>query len=64
MRQEEDEAMAKGKTHWRKWISPAKNSLQMKITLRYVSPPIWRRVVVPDNITLGDLYNRGFGSWQ
>ena len=48
--------MAKGKTHWRKWIPPAKNSLQMKITLRYVSPPIWRRVVVPDNITLGDLH--------
>ncbi|HUJ09943.1 MAG TPA: plasmid pRiA4b ORF-3 family protein [Verrucomicrobiae bacterium] len=36
--------------------SPAKNVLQLKVTLRDISPPIWRRVVVPDNFTLGDLH--------
>jgi len=48
--------MPKSKTPERRWIPPAKNALQLKITLRYVSPPIWRRVVVPDNFTLGDLH--------
>jgi hypothetical protein len=29
---------------------------QIKITLREISPPIWRRVQVPSNMTLGDLH--------
>src|SRR3989442_1757590 len=34
----------------------AANALQLKITLRYLTPPIWRRVVVPDTFTLGNLH--------
>jgi Plasmid pRiA4b ORF-3-like protein len=30
--------------------------LQVKITLRYIKPPIWRRLLVPDNCTLGTLH--------
>jgi len=37
--------------------SSATNAFQLKITLRYVTPPIWRRVVVPDDFTLGNLHN-------
>lgn len=49
--------MPKSKTRECRWIPPAKDALQLKITLRYISPPIWRRVVVPDNFTLGDLHH-------
>jgi hypothetical protein len=37
-------------------VPPPGNALQLKITLRYLKPPIWRRVVVPDNYTLSDLH--------
>ena len=32
------------------------NAFQLKIALRYITPPIWRRVVVPDDFTLGKLH--------
>jgi hypothetical protein len=38
------------------WVPPAENILQLKVTLRYIQPPIWRRIAVPDNFTLGDLH--------
>jgi hypothetical protein len=42
------------------------NRLQLKITLENIVPPIWRRVVVPEDITfkkLHDIIQRAFG-WQ
>jgi hypothetical protein len=33
-----------------------RRTLQLKIILKGSKPPIWRRVLVPDNITLGDLH--------
>ena len=35
---------------------PGPTLWQMKVTLRYIQPPIWRRIVVPDTITLGALH--------
>jgi hypothetical protein len=29
---------------------------QLRVALRYIQPPIWRRVLVPDNWRLGDLH--------
>ena len=31
--------------------------LQLKISLAHISPPIWRRVLVPANFTLAELHN-------
>ena len=39
------------------WTPPAKNAIQLKVALKYIRPPIWRRVVVPDNFTLGQLHD-------
>ena len=33
------------------------NALQLKITLRYIRPPIWRRLLVADTFTLGNLHH-------
>jgi hypothetical protein len=30
---------------------------QIKVTLRDSRPPIWRRILVPDNITLAKLHS-------
>ncbi len=43
-----------------------KNVYQIKITLKVIKPPVWRRVVVADNINLHDLHNiiqAVFGWW-
>jgi len=34
-----------------------KQNIQIKIALRYIKPPIWRRVIVPDNCTLAKLHD-------
>ncbi len=44
------------RTSERTAASAAQNALQLKITLRYVKPPIWRRVLAADNITLGEFH--------
>lgn len=48
--------MPKSKGRKARWVPPARNMLQMKITLKYIRPPIWRRIAVPDNASLGDLH--------
>lgn len=35
----------------------AEQILQLKISLDHISPPIWRRVLVPDSMTLGELHD-------
>ena len=37
-------------------IPPPTAIYQLKITLKDIKPPIWRRVLVPDNFLLGDLH--------
>ncbi|HEY3376406.1 MAG TPA: plasmid pRiA4b ORF-3 family protein [Armatimonadota bacterium] len=37
-------------------VDPAKTVYQLKITLKYLSPPVWRRVLVKSNITLEKLH--------
>ncbi|RDJ98501.1 plasmid pRiA4b ORF-3 family protein [Cupriavidus lacunae] len=36
---------------------PATPVLQLRIALRGLSPPVWRRVLVPEHLTLGQLHN-------
>ena len=38
------------------WVPPAEKAIQFKVALRYIRPPIWRRILMPDNCTLGDLH--------
>lgn len=37
--------------------SASKNILSLKVTLRGVKPPVWRRLLVPGTMTLGDLHD-------
>jgi hypothetical protein len=37
-------------------MPPPRSILQLRIALRYIKPPIWRRILVPDNWRLGDLH--------
>jgi hypothetical protein len=39
------------------WASAPHCALQLKISLRDITPSIWRRVVVPDSYTLDDLHS-------
>lgn len=38
------------------WAPKPEKAIQFKVTLKYIRPPIWRRVVLPDNFSLGDLH--------
>jgi len=48
--------MPKQKRARRRWMPPAENKLQLKVALQCLRPPIWRRLMAPDNFTLGDLH--------
>lgn len=37
-------------------VPGATRAVQLKVTLKYIRPPIWRRLVLPDNGSLGDLH--------
>lgn len=43
-------------TRKKKTTCLAEKAIQFKVQLRYIRPPIWRRVVLPDNATLGDVH--------
>lgn len=49
--------MAKKRGPKTMWVPPAETTIQFKVTLRHIQPPIWRRVVLPDNFTLGQLHD-------
>lgn len=38
------------------WVPPPQHIFQLRVTLRYIKPPVWRRFLVPDNWLLGDLH--------
>ena len=48
--------MAKAKAARGIRTPPPRSIFQLRIALRYIKPPIWRRVLVPDNWLLGDLH--------
>ena len=37
--------------------SPANEIYQIEVTLLWTEPPIWRRLLVPADLTLADLHN-------
>lgn len=39
------------------WGPKPEKAIQFKVALRYIRPLIWRRVVLPDNFTLGQLHD-------
>ena len=39
-----------------KIATQTENILSVKVTLRGIRPPIWRRLLIPDRMTLGDLH--------
>ncbi|MFA5342936.1 MAG: plasmid pRiA4b ORF-3 family protein [Kiritimatiellia bacterium] len=39
------------------WGPKPENAIQFKVTLRYIRPPIWRRIVLPDSFTLAHLHD-------
>lgn len=49
--------MAKKRSTKTMWVPPAEKAIQFKVALRYIRPPIWRRIVLPDNYTLGQLHD-------
>jgi hypothetical protein len=50
------QVMAKQRRPKATGVPPAEKAIQFKVTLKYIRPPIWRRVVLPDNFTLGRLH--------
>jgi len=37
-------------------LPPPKSWLQLKVTLHEMKPPVWRRILVPDNLSLAELH--------
>jgi hypothetical protein len=38
------------------WVPAPRSAIRLKVTLRGLSPPIWRRLLVEDTATLGELH--------
>ena len=38
------------------WVRAPQEAIRLKVTLKGLKPPIWRRLVVEDTMTLGDLH--------
>ena len=38
------------------WVRAPQQAIRLKVTLKGLKPPIWRRLVVEDTMTLGDLH--------
>ena len=49
--------MAKKRGPKMMWVPPAEKTIQFKVALRYIRPLIWRRLLLPDNFTLGQLHD-------
>lgn len=49
--------MAKNRGPKTTWGPKPENAIQFKVALKYIRPPIWRRVLAPDNFTLGQLHD-------
>jgi hypothetical protein len=49
-------AMPKAKASRDFLLPPPRHLYQLRVSLRYIKPPIWRRFLVPDNWLLGDLH--------
>lgn len=45
------------------WVLPAENAIQFKVTLKYIKPPIWRRLLLPENCTWGTCMTRFRSQW-
>ncbi len=49
--------MPKPKSTRGRWTPSAIDLVHFKVTLQHTRPAIWRRIVVPDNMTLGGLHD-------
>ena len=39
------------------WAPKPEKAIQFKVTLRYIRPPIWQQIILPNNCSLGHLHD-------